>query len=497
MRRQLITFLLAGLSLLATPLDAVADGLPSDRPLAVSQPANAMLSRDTASVRQTEAVHNVQIGAQTLALKVRYGRPDRIDATSVEASTGIVFRRSGQLLIVDRPQSGERVEVSLLTGRLWVDGKPGASLDLAGIETDGRLWLSPEALSSLVGVPVSVSGRPEPPRQDPGARTTIATTDLLFPEPPTREDRSQARLRLAAHSPEKREGYSTHRLSVPDLVSFEGALGGSVRQRGSAGVAGDWRARESWQIETETRNTPEAGLILASVTARSSDDGKKAHPRSPAKSAKMSSEHANQFGRTQSRLVAVSFSRSFSETPVNNRVPVPGLKALKFRKTDRGISERKDVPETSVIETSLAASSDGSDEKHAKATYERPGPAIGGTVFLDLDGNGQVDPIDQRLEGELLTLINIETGRMIERRSAAFGRFGFADLQPGRYRLRVLAGWQEHVAELNIRSGDIASDVPLAIATGPPASAGRQIRTAPPMTHQKARRDEPAGLIEA
>ncbi|WP_147373351.1 carboxypeptidase-like regulatory domain-containing protein [Henriciella mobilis] len=475
----MITFLLAGLSLLATPFAAIADGLPSDQPLTVLQPANALLSPDKGSVRQAEAVHSVQIGAQTLALKVRYGRPDRIDATGVEASTGIVFRRSRQLLTVDRPQSGERVEVSLLTGRLWVDGKPGAPLDLAGIETDGRLWLSPEALSSLVGVPVSVSGRPEPPRRDPGARTAIATTDLLFPAPLTLDDRSQASLLLAAHSPEKSEGYSAHRFSIPDLVSFEGALGGSVRQLSSSGIVGDWRARESWQIETETRNTPEAGLILASVTSRSSDDGKNAHPRSPAKSAKMSSEHANEFGRTHSRIVEVSFSRSFSETPANNRVPVPSLKALNFRKTDRGISERKAVPEISATEVSRSVLSVGSDEKNAKATYEQPGPAIGGTVFLDLDGNGRVDPIDQRLEGELLALINIETGQMIERRSAAFGQFGFADLKPGRYRLRVLVGWQEHVAELTIRPGDIASDVPLAIATGPPASPGRYIRTAP------------------
>ena len=497
MRRQLITFLLAGLSLLATPLDAVADGLPSDRPLAVSQPANALLSPDKASVRQTEAVHNVQIGEQTLAIKVRYGQPDRIDATSVAALSGAVFRRSRQLLIVDRPQSGERAEMSLHTGQLWIDGKPGAPVDTAGIETDSRLWLSPDALSSLVGLPVSVSGRSEPERRDRSARTTIAKANLLFPEPTTLEGSSQARLLLAAHSPEKRAGKSPYRLSVPDLASFEGAFGGSVRKRSSSAIAGDWRKRKSWQIETEIRKTPEARLVLASVTSRSSDDGEKAHPRSPAKSAKMSSEHVNEFGRTHSRIVAASFSRSFSETVANSRVPVPSLKALNFRKTGRGISEQKAVPETSVPEPSLAAPSDGSDEKHAKTTYEQPGPAIRGTVFLDLDGNGRVDPIDQRLEGERLTLINIETGRMIERRSAAFGGFEFADLQPGRYRLRVLAGWQEHVAELNIRSGDIVSDVSLAIATGPPASAGRQIRTAPPMTHQKARRDEPAGLIEA
>ena len=178
MRRQLLTFLLAGLSLLAAPSPAKADAMPSDRALTVPQPVSALSPSDIMPSRQTQAIHSVQIGERTLSLKVRYGQIDLIDATGLEASTGMKFRRHQQFMIVDRAHSDERAQLSLRTGQSWVDGRPAAWTDPAGVQTDDRLWLSPEALSALVGLPVSVSGRSVAQMQDVSAKATIETTEL-------------------------------------------------------------------------------------------------------------------------------------------------------------------------------------------------------------------------------------------------------------------------------------------------------------------------------
>ncbi len=38
-------------------------------------------------------------------------------------------------------------------------------------------------------------------------------------------------------------------------------------------------------------------------------------------------------------------------------------------------------------------------------------------------------------------------------RSASFGQYGFSDVMPGHYQLRVLIGWQEYTVPIEVSAG--------------------------------------------
>ncbi|MEM8635757.1 MAG: SdrD B-like domain-containing protein [Pseudomonadota bacterium] len=69
---------------------------------------------------------------------------------------------------------------------------------------------------------------------------------------------------------------------------------------------------------------------------------------------------------------------------------------------------------------------------------------IRGTVFIDADGNGQVDPGEHRIEGHFLTLTKnggtSQEGEEHVTLSASFGQYSFENLEPGRYELSINHG---------------------------------------------------------
>jgi len=489
MRRRLLFFLLAGFSLLAMPSTAGADTFPSERAIAVSSPLKEAVLSASAPLRRTLMIHNVQIGEQTLALAVRHGNPDLIDVVSIGGSNDYVFRRRQGLLVVDRVASGARAELSLQTGQLWVDGLPVSRIDLSHLQKDSRLWLSAQALSSLLDAQVSISGRTNARLQVEKAQSPSATSDLLFPNGALVETGSQEGLFLAEFSEERGSHYPVHRITLPDLASFEGALGGKVRELSAPESLGDWRNRKSWQIETKDQKPPnvegvEAESLLVSEEVDANDKGGSAVSVPRLKFAKMTGGNANNPDRNEPRLVSISSSPHLQDTSRSisrpaARIPVPSLKRFSPRRL-----QLKDLDRNSArLEPSSGANSPPGLHRPSRGPSATAAPsqvaAIKGTVFLDFDGNGRVGAADQRLEGEQLTLIDISTGRTYTKRSAAFGQFGFTGLQPGRYRLRVLAGWQEHAVDLDIQAGDTEDIVPLAIAAGSPDGPAREIKTAP------------------
>ena len=76
-----------------------------------------------------------------------------------------------------------------------------------------------------------------------------------------------------------------------------------------------------------------------------------------------------------------------------------------------------------------------------------------GTVFVDIDGDGVAGPADERLEGQMIELIALDAVQGVERRTASFGQFGFSDLSPGRYELRVQIGWDVYSVGISIDPG--------------------------------------------
>ena len=65
---------------------------------------------------------------------------------------------------------------------------------------------------------------------------------------------------------------------------------------------------------------------------------------------------------------------------------------------------------------------------------------VRGTVFADANGDGQVTPGEKRVEGMLIRLRMKDGDVDIEQPAAAFGQFGFENLDPGPYTLSVSIG---------------------------------------------------------
>lgn len=86
-----------------------------------------------------------------------------------------------------------------------------------------------------------------------------------------------------------------------------------------------------------------------------------------------------------------------------------------------------------------------------------------GSVFIDMDGDGTASEGDQRLEGQVLQLIEKVTGDITETTTAAFGQYGFERLRPGSYQLRVVVGWQEYSVDVELTEDHLLHVVPVAI----------------------------------
>lgn len=67
---------------------------------------------------------------------------------------------------------------------------------------------------------------------------------------------------------------------------------------------------------------------------------------------------------------------------------------------------------------------------------------VRGTVFVDDNANGEVDPGEERLEGQWISLVPKDGGESISVHSAAFGQYGFESIDPGAYTARTTVAGQ-------------------------------------------------------
>ena len=63
---------------------------------------------------------------------------------------------------------------------------------------------------------------------------------------------------------------------------------------------------------------------------------------------------------------------------------------------------------------------------------------IRGSIFVDQNANGAVDPGEQRLEGQWVQLVSKQDGETRNIHSASFGQYGFESVDPGAYTLKTL-----------------------------------------------------------
>ncbi|MGB3624351.1 MAG: carboxypeptidase-like regulatory domain-containing protein [Henriciella sp.] len=115
-------------------------------------------------------------------------------------------------------------------------------------------------------------------------------------------------------------------------------------------------------------------------------------------------------------------------------------------------------PESVLAETSVS----GAKPANIDIPVVRTGQ-LSGAVFIDLDENGAAGPADQRLEGQAIQLINLRTGEIRKVSSASFGQYGFENVPPGSYRLRVLVGWQEYAVDIELGEEQFSNEAHIAI----------------------------------
>lgn len=96
---------------------------------------------------------------------------------------------------------------------------------------------------------------------------------------------------------------------------------------------------------------------------------------------------------------------------------------------------------------------------------------VSGALFVDLDTDGRMSATDQLLEGQEVQLVDKQSGRARTSRSASFGQFGFENVRPGQYVLRVNVAWQEYAVDVSVTEAQALTVVALAV---PPAVAGLQ-----------------------
>ena len=67
---------------------------------------------------------------------------------------------------------------------------------------------------------------------------------------------------------------------------------------------------------------------------------------------------------------------------------------------------------------------------------------VRGTIFVDANANGSVDPGEKRVEGQWVRLISEGSGEILTIHSASFGQYGFENVAPGTYELQATVSGQ-------------------------------------------------------
>ena len=88
---------------------------------------------------------------------------------------------------------------------------------------------------------------------------------------------------------------------------------------------------------------------------------------------------------------------------------------------------------------------------------------IRGSIFVDQNANGEVDPGEERLEGHWVQLISKDGGETRNIHSASFGQYGFESVDPGAYKLRTLVSGRPVEQEVLIDGDNPFAIVPVPI----------------------------------
>ncbi len=107
---------------------------------------------------------------------------------------------------------------------------------------------------------------------------------------------------------------------------------------------------------------------------------------------------------------------------------------------------------------------------------------IRGAVFIDDNGDGEPTRGEQRLEGAALTLQSVDDGSPpIRLQAAAFGQYGFENLAPGAYVLRVAAAGEIHEFPIELAEDDLFATIHIPIPSdNPNFEAGEELVADPP-----------------
>ena len=95
---------------------------------------------------------------------------------------------------------------------------------------------------------------------------------------------------------------------------------------------------------------------------------------------------------------------------------------------------------------------------------------VRGSIFIDDNANGDVDPGEKRLEGQWVSLVPKDGGEVLNIHSASFGQYGFESVDPGTYTLRTTISGQPVSQEIIVDGKNPFVIAPIPI---PPDLAGK------------------------
>ena len=105
---------------------------------------------------------------------------------------------------------------------------------------------------------------------------------------------------------------------------------------------------------------------------------------------------------------------------------------------------------------------------------------VRGALFVDENANGQLDRGERRLEGEWVHLVPQDGGESASILTASFGQFGFEQLAPGQYTLRVHAAGEHVEVAFEISEEDLFAEINLPIPIHVPEEPERTTLLAAP-----------------
>ena len=97
---------------------------------------------------------------------------------------------------------------------------------------------------------------------------------------------------------------------------------------------------------------------------------------------------------------------------------------------------------------------------------------VRGAIFIDDNANGMVDPGEERLEGQWVSLIPADGGEPLVIHSASFGQYGFESVNPGQYTLQTTISGQPVRQDITVDGKNPFVIAPIPIPPGLAANGG-------------------------